>query len=309
MNAPARLTAYGAGLVVAFGAAFAVAAAVAPDDAAASWQSSTSKTHTGSTSDPDALRGLGLAQDGFVLSPVTAPTEVGVDGELTFRILDGAGEPVTAFSTSHDKDLHLIVVRSDGQQFRHVHPDLDRFSGTWSLPWTWDEAGTYRVFADFVPAAQQDTKVTLTRTLEVDGTFTASPAREVMTTDVVDGYQATIAGDLVAGSASELTVTLTRAGEPVTTLQPYLGAFGHLVALRDGDLGYLHVHAEGDDPQPGDTAGPSVTFATTAPTAGRYLLYLDFQVDGQVHTARFVLDATPGDGTETQMNDMESDQH
>ena len=28
-----------------------------------------------------------------------------------------------------------------------------------------------------------------------------------------------------------------------------------------------------------------------APTPGRYLLYLDFQVDGQVHTAAFVVDA------------------
>ena len=28
----------------------------------------------------------------------------------------------------------------------------------------------------------------------------------------------------------------------MTDLQPYLGAYGHLVALRDGDLAYLHVH-------------------------------------------------------------------
>ena len=28
-----------------------------------------------------------------------------------------------------------------------------------------------------------------------------------------------------------------------------------------------------------------------APTAGRYLLYLDFQVDGQVHTATFATTA------------------
>lgn len=33
------------------------------------------------------------------------------------------------------------------------------------------------------------------------------------------------------------------------------------------------------------------------PTVGLYLLYLDFKVDGHVHTTRFVLDATPGAGT------------
>jgi len=32
-------------------------------------------------------------------------------------------------------------------------------------------------------------------------------------------------------------------------------------------------------------------FEATAPTAGRYLLYLDFQVDGRVHTAPFVIAA------------------
>ena len=85
----------------------------------------------------------------------------------------------------------------------------------------------------------------------------------------------------------------------MTTLEPYLGAFGHLVALREGDLAYLHVHAEGDEPQARDTAGPEIGFAAEAPTADRYLLYLDFQVDGQVQTAEFVIDAEHGDGSQT----------
>ena len=102
----------------------------------------------------------------------------------------------------------------------------------------------------------------------------------------------------MAGSPTELTVTVTKDGKPVTTLQPYLGAFGHLVALRDGDLAYLHVHPEGDEPKPGQNGGPQVKFATDVPTAGRYLLYLDFQVDGQVHTAEFVVDAARGDATQ-----------
>ncbi len=37
---------------------------------------------------------------------------------------------------------------------------------------------------------------------------------------------------------------VSRDGEPVNDLQPYLGAYGHLVALRSGDLAYLHVHPE-----------------------------------------------------------------
>jgi hypothetical protein len=59
------------------------------------------------------------------------------------------------------------------------------------------------------------------------------------------------------------------------------------VALRDGDLAYLHVHPAGE---PGDGTtepGPDVTFYATAPSAGDYRLFLDFQHDGVVRTAEF----------------------
>ena len=174
------------------------------------------------------------------------------------------------------------------------------------MPWTWDEAGTYRVYADFTPAGEEAEGITLTRAIEVAGDFTPVET-EAQPTDEVDGYTVSLNGDLTAGTSSELTISVERDGQPVTTLEPYLGAFGHLVALREGDLAYLHVHAEGDQPQAGDTAGPDIGFAAEAPTADRYLLYLDFQVDGQVHTAEFVIDAEHGDGTKT--DDSHSDGH
>ena len=72
----------------------------------------------------------------------------------------------------------------------------------------------------------------------------------------------------------------------MTDLQPYLGAYGHLVALRDGDLAYLHVH-----PQHTDTAGPDIGFDADVPTAGTYRLFLDFQHAGVVRTAAFTATA------------------
>ena len=82
---------------------------------------------------------------------------------------------------------------------------------------------------------------------------------------------------------SPVTATITRDGEPVTDLAPYLGAFGHLVALREGDLGYLHVHPEESD------AGPDVPFLAEVPSTGRYRLFLDFRHDGAQHTAVFTV--------------------
>ncbi|MHA7133739.1 heavy-metal-associated domain-containing protein [Oerskovia turbata] len=301
MNTGARLSIYGLGLVVAFGGAFGVAGAVVPEATVTDWvkegemnnhlpESGAHGADSTSVAAP-ALKGLSLAVDGYVLSPVEAPVAVGDPGELSFQIEDAAGDPVTDYTTAHERDLHLIVVRSDGSGFRHVHPTLDEATGTWSTPWEWDEAGSYRVFADFTPAAGP--ALTLTRTVLVAGEV-APVVPEPTRTSEVDGFTVTVDGDLVAGSSSDLTLTVTRDSEPVTTLEPYLGAFGHLVALRDGDLAFLHVHAQGDEPTAGDQAGPAITFAAEAPTAGRYLLYLDFQVDGEVHTAELVLDAAPG---------------
>ena len=79
------------------------------------------------------------------------------------------------------------------------------------------------------------------------------------------------------GQESELRFTVTKDGAPVKT-EPYLGAGGHLVALREGDLAFLHVHP---------TDERSVEFGATFPTAGRYRLFLQFQHEGRVQTAAF----------------------
>lgn len=234
----------------------------------------------------DPVRGLTVAQDGYQLGSLTAPGVVGEDGTLSFRLTGPDGKPVTDYTTAHDKDLHLIVVRSDGSRFRHVHPSIDR-AGTWSIPWRWAAAGSYRVFADFVPAATGET-LTLTSTLEVAGDLQPVTLGKDATKSTVDGFTVTLDGTPAAGTSSMLTFTVTRDGTSVTTLQPYLGAAGHLVALRVGDLAYLHVHPMDD---PAGESGPEVAFMAEAPSPGRYLLYLDFQVDGRVHTAAFTTTA------------------
>jgi len=133
--------------------------------------------------------------------------------------------------------------------------------------------------------------VTLGADLTVAGDGVPTPLPPVATTATVDGYTVELAGQLVPGQASPLTLSVTRDGAPVTDLQPYLGAYGHLVALRQGDLGYLHVHPQG---HPGDgttPAGPSIELFAEVPSTGTYRLFLDFQHDGVVHTAAFTATA------------------
>lgn len=305
MRTAARLAAFGGGLVAIFAVSAVTSAAIVPTSVTESWTRATGRSGEHSPTDPmghgsdsaggsmdhSAMppQGVSLERDGYRLTDLIAPDRIGRNGRLSFRIVDNQGKPVTAYTPEHTKDLHLIVVRSDGSQFRHVHPKLDA-TGTWSLPWRWAAAGSYRVYADFTPASAHS-GVTLSRSVQVGGDYAPTVPARISRTSVVDGFTVTISGDLRAGADSDLTTTVTRDRQPVTTLQPYLGAFGHLVVLREGDLAYLHVHPEAAEPASGAFAGPDIGFMTDVPTPGRYFLYLDFRVDGKVHTATFALNA------------------
>lgn len=234
-----------------------------------------------------ATLGLASAEGGFLFGEVSAPAAPGTPGTLAFTIVGPGGSPVMDFVEEHEKKLHLIVARTDGAHFRHVHPTLAP-DGTWTVAWEWPAAGSFRLFADFIPA-EAGTGFTLSTVVDVEGDFSPEPATPLAETRTGE-YEVAVHGSLVAGQGSELEFSVSRNGEPVTGLEPYLGAFGHLVALRDGDLAYLHAHPHGASPQPGERSGPLIAFEVTAPTPGRYLLFLDFQVAGEVFTAPLVLD-------------------
>ena len=106
-----------------------------------------------------------------------------------------------------------------------------------------------------------------------------------------DGYEVEVArGSDSAGREAELRFTVTRDGQPVA-VEPYLGAGGHLVALREGDLAYLHVHPTG-----GSGTDP-IAFMTEFPTEGRYRLFLQFKHEGKVHTAALTRHVGPAAGS------------
>lgn len=293
MNVPAKLGLYGLGLVVALSAAVGagrLAGPLIPDPAAGEGSRTEHSTpvEQESSGTDHAPVGLQVSQNGYTLDLVEVPAEADEEQRLAFRVLGAGGDPVTGFTESHGKRMHLIVVGRDMSGYRHVHPELAA-DGTWSVPMELDTPGVYRMFADFVPEGGD--ALTLGTDLQVPGDYAPQPLPEPTRTAEVDGYTVTLDGGLVPGRTSELTFTVTKDGEAVTDLQPYLTAYGHLVALRDGDLAYLHVHPEGG---PGDGAtepGPGISFQAEAPSAGDYRLFLDFKHGDQVRTVGFTVTA------------------
>jgi hypothetical protein len=292
MNTPLKLAGFALGLVAVFGAAVGVGNAVGPvgstADTAAGHDMQADAPHEAAGTGALPAKGLLVSQDGYTFDLATDQLPAGPAAPVAFRILGPDGSAVTAFDESHDEDLHLIAVRRDLAGFQHVHPTLAT-DGTWTIPLALTP-GTWRLFADFVPAADGENR-TLGADLAVPGQYDPAPVPVESRTAEVDGYTVTLDGDLVPGEESDLTFQVSVGGRPVTDLQPYLGAYGHLVVLRAGDLAYLHVHPAGE---PGDGAtepGPDVTFSSTAPSSGTYRLFLDFRHGDAVHTAAFTVEA------------------
>jgi hypothetical protein len=198
---------------------------------------------------------------------------------VAFRIVGDDGEVVRDFDVTHEKRMHLIVARRDLTGFQHLHPEMTA-DGTWSTKVVLPQAGSYRLFADF---SHDGEAVTLASDLRVDGEADLRDLPPAEPTAVSDGgYDVRLdSSGARAGGESELRFTITRDGEPVET-EPYLGAGGHLVALREGDMAFLHVHPNED----------GVSFAATFPTEGRYRLFLQFQHEGRVQTVAFTQEVT-----------------
>ena len=240
------------------------------------------------TDDVELAPGTARAADGYSLELGDRVAAPGAREVLRFSILDRAGQPVTDFDVEHERRMHVIVARDDLTGFQHVHPEMDA-SGEWSVPVRFAKPGSYRVFADF---SSDGTSLTLSDSMLAPGEAGAEqlpPIETIATSD--GGYDVELeAGEVAAGGEAELEFTVTRNGKPVE-IQPYLGADGHLVALREGDLAYLHVHPLSDISGGKGGTGEPIAFAATFPTAARYRLYLQFKVDGRVETVEFTEEA------------------
>lgn len=303
MKTHMKITAFAAALAASFAAAYGVGTMSAPVDTAARPAAHSEHPATGASQEPgghgpSAAGGLQISEGGYTLDLDTPRVPAGRTSELRFAVRDDGGRPVTAYQREHDKELHLILASRDLVTYRHLHPTRAA-DGTWSIDADLPKAGDYRLFADFTPAAEGAENLTLGADLAVSGDYRPTPLPAATKVANADGYTVTLDGALHPARAGELKLSVSRDGRPVTDLEPYLGAYGHLVALRSGDLAYLHVHP-GGEPGDGTTRpGPEVTFTATAPSPGTYRLFLDFKHEGEVRTVAFTVVTADAPGQET----------
>jgi hypothetical protein len=233
--------------------------------------------------------GLADARDGYRLTSTAATLPAGRPAPYTFKITAADGKPLTGFALDQTQRMHFYAIRSDLAGFQHLHPTMGD-DGTWTADLASLEPGSWRVYASFIPGEGpgKDKDFVLSRTVTVPGDAPTTPLPAAATSTTTDGYTVTVkGGELMAGMTHPLTVSISKDGEPVTDLQPYLETYAHLTAFREGDQAFAHLHPQTE--VKGDRGGPDLDFQAMLPESGNWRLFLQFQTGGKLHTAALTL--------------------
>jgi hypothetical protein len=226
----------------------------------------------------------------YKLDVTTLPRPGGGTSGFRFSVRDPeTGDLVSRLIDMHERPFHLFVVSRDLSQFAHEHP-LPQPDGSFELRHGLDP-GEYILFADFLPAG--GTPQLVHRAIVTPGylgTLFARPASLAPTASeqVVSGLRITLeAAELKPLREATLRFQIAddASGAHVTDLEPYLGASGHLLIVRQDATAAIHAHPSGTP-----TKGPHVSFGAVFPTPGRYKLWVQVQRQNRVVTAAFVID-------------------
>ena len=269
MTAGGRVAAFGALLAAIFALAAIAGSAAGPVTIAGGGdRESHADAGAGSHASPRAAA-TGAAPDKLRLAAGDTTLTPGRPSRLNFAIFDEHGERLRDFEVEQGRRMHLIVVRRDLRRFQHLHP-REVAPGAWTVSLTLPDAGVYQAFADFQTDGERDA---LGVDLFAAGRFEPLALPAASATASADRYDVAL-----RARGGELDFAVSQDGTPVADLQPYLGANGHLVMLRAGDLAYEHVHP---------LAGRRLAFDASGAAPGTYRLFLQFRHADRVHTVAF----------------------
>lgn len=199
---------------------------------------------------------------------------------LTFRVLNPeTNKPVEHFEIVHEKLMHLFAVSENLEFFAHLHPVLQA-DGSFRLPVQFPYGGMYRLLADFYPSGSVPQLAVAT--LFVSGNCPPAHLSPSLAPSKSENLTASLRMDPeqpLAALETKLFFTLN----PVEGLEPYLGAWGHMLAASADLIDMLHLHPFLVTP------GSGVQFNIVFPRPGLYRIWTQFQRSGVVNTVVFTV--------------------
>ena len=225
----------------------------------------------------------------FVSQP--ASIEAGKPAVLSFtpKEEDNA-QALVPLDVVHEKKIHLILVSKDLSYFSHEHPEY-KPEGNYVWEHTFPSGGDYILFQDYSPKGSSH------QLSRIPVSVAGEPGKTVKYTTQnlnwkKDGYEVKLGFDkmlLQTNQALEVSITVAKGGKPVTNLDNYLGALGHMVIISEDTQDYLHVH-----PMESVAKGPEVIFHSSFDKPGFYRVFLQFNHEGKIQTADFTIQVLKG---------------
>ncbi len=209
------------------------------------------------------------------------------DTIVTIQIQDNEGKPIDKFDTNHEKKMHLIVVSKDLSFFDHIHPEY-KDDGKFVVTTRFPDSGDYKLFADYVPTGSSATSQSEWVNVEGNAPELAEIIPETNFVKTISDMDVSLTFDhLMADMDTNLTFNMVDAKtkKPVSDLQPYLGAVGHVVIISEDAEQYLHVH-----PTDEKAKGPDAEFMTKFPKSGVYKICGQIQRNGETFIVPFVVE-------------------
>lgn len=258
----------------------------------------------------ELVGGSPISMPDFRLQVETTPRVLQAGQRTKFRFIVRhplTGAQAKEFATVHDKLFHLFIVSRDMEEFAHIHPEQQE-DGSFIIEHTLPRPGHYTLFSDFLArggGAQVVATPIVTSGVDTDlvaAQATLTPdAAWVRTADGVKVELLNEQAQFLGGEEIDLVFRFSTAATdaPITDLQRYLGAWGHLLILSEDMTEYVHAHPREEtqpDPNAGPTGGPEVIFDALLPKPGRYRAWLQFQRHDRLTTVFFTFAApSPGE--------------
>jgi len=212
----------------------------------------------------------------LALSP-RAPTP-GDPATITFHLLEPSSGKPARLQVIHEKLFHLFLISEDLGYFAHEHPEL-RPDRSFVFRTVFPHAGLYRVLCDFYPEGA--TPQMIAKTIIIGR---RSKPVTPLEPDVRPQCSRNLTVSLAMQPEKPLAGTKTMlffSMDPSDGLEPYLGAWGHMLAASADLIDMIHVHPAWEDP------GPKLQFNVIFPRPGLYRVWVQLQRKGEVNTVAF----------------------
>jgi hypothetical protein len=238
-----------------------------------------------------------LAQRRLELKASQQRLRAGAPVRFRLEALDQRGEPIREFEYVHERPIHFIVVSADLAEFDHIHPEVVA-GDAYEVTYTFAHGGAYRIWADYsLPGeAPHVDEFDVTVEGEARAPQVLAPSQPLTQSAGSISVELVAAKPLRAGEDTPIALKLTGATD---TLEPYLGAWAHVIVVGEKLKSYVHAHpieivgtATASHTHVVTGPPPSEVHITTSfPAPGLYKLWAQFQQSGKVLTVPFVVRA------------------